>query len=168
MSPQIIQIIVSSHIVSSPNSRGVSNKLGLFSAFLLDIKNRIVQERRDGLSLFCKVHNSAFKLPEKPASPIVCFANGAGIGMIRSLIQEKLHAVSNEVEGHSIGPISLFFGARTSADLLIKGDLETATRAKILKECKIALSREAVSIRISANLFLGRKENLRTGPHLRQ
>lgn len=146
MSPQIIQVIVSSHMVPTPDSRLISSKLGLFSGFLLEIKNSIIQLRKSGITLACKVHQSLFKLPPKINTPIVCFANGAGIGIIRSLIQEKLHAAANEITDHPIGPISIFFGTRTSSDMLIKGDLETATRAKVVKELKIAFSREDVPL----------------------
>lgn len=134
-------------MVPSPDARTLSSRLGLFSAYLLDLKNNIAQQRKAGASVACKIHSSVFKLPPKMNTPIVCFANGAGIGIIRSLIQEKMHAITNELDNHPIGPISIFFGTRTSSDMLIKGDLETATRAKVVKEMKVAFSRQEVGFR---------------------
>ena len=154
-------------MVPTPDSRLISSKLGLFSGFLLELKNSIVQQRKSGVTLACRLHPSVFKLPAKINTPIVCFANGAGIGIIRSLIQEKLHAIANEIGDHPIGPISVFFGTRTSSDMLIKGDLETATRAKVVKELKVALSREEVLPVFNTTDGLGRKEDLRVGLDLR-
>ena len=50
------------------------------------------------------------------------------------------------------GKMAIFFGTRTSKDLLFRGDLETAARLGALNSMKIVFSRQAV--RIHGYLFI--------------
>jgi NADPH-ferrihemoprotein reductase len=120
--------------------------LGLFSSFTKDLKARIPTERSTRFYVQAKLHDSGFKMPTKPKTPMILFANGAGVGIMRSIIQEKLNSIVEGNHNHNIGTISLFFGTRTTGDFLFKGDFETAARARALKEFKVAFSRQSVSI----------------------
>lgn len=71
-------------------------------------------------------------------------ANGAGAAPMRAIIQEKLRKSSLGLDSE-FGLLSLFFGTKTDKDLLFKGEYETAAKLGVLKELKIAFSRQSVN-----------------------
>ena len=67
---------------------------------------------------------------------------------MRAIIQEKLRNKVTKDPENNLGQIALFFGTRTSNDLLFKGDLETAARLGALSNLKISFSRQPVILGI--------------------
>jgi sulfite reductase alpha subunit-like flavoprotein len=64
ISPTIVQIVVSGSLIKG------SKKLGLFSQFVQDADISLRKNRKEPLFVQAKIHDSAFKFPNSPNTPV--------------------------------------------------------------------------------------------------
>jgi cytochrome P450 / NADPH-cytochrome P450 reductase len=76
---------------------------GVCSGYLLH------QKEGEPVHAFVKDTRSAFRLPEKPATPIVMIGPGTGLAPFRGFLQER---AALRDRGQAVGPALLFFGCR--------------------------------------------------------
>ena len=88
----------------------------------------------------CRVNPAVVHLPEDPRTPLVMVGLGTGMAPFRSFIQQR---VILKQQGHEVGPMLLYFGARYEATEYLYGDEIEAYHADgILTHLKKAFSRD--------------------------
>ncbi|XP_064619119.1 NADPH--cytochrome P450 reductase-like [Lineus longissimus] len=86
------------------------------------------------------VRRSQFRLPYKPATPVIMVGPGTGLAPFRGFIQER--AVAKK-DGKEIGETVLYFGCRKKAeDFIYREELEKYHEEGALSEMNLAFSRD--------------------------
>ena len=88
----------------------------------------------------CRVNPAVVHLPEDPRTPLVMVGLGTGMAPFRSFIQQR---VMQKAQGHQVGEMLLYFGARYEATEYLYGDEIEAYHADgILTHLRKAFSRD--------------------------
>ena len=117
------------------------NKLGLFSAFILETHKNMQLEPNKSLFVQGKAFPSSLKIPKELSTPIVMIGNGVGIAPMRAFCQESAWNIINNQPNY-FGSIAVFFGTKTKDDRLFNSDFETSQRVGAVNSFIFAFSRE--------------------------
>lgn len=82
--------------------------------------NYMLRSMKGPANLAVHVRKSNFKLPMTSATPIVMVATGTGIAPFRAFLHERARLATM---GRTVGKTILFYGCRTSADMLYTDEL---------------------------------------------
>ncbi|CAH0051636.1 unnamed protein product [Clonostachys solani] len=85
-------------------------------------------------SIYMQVKTSSFKLPIKPAVPIIMVAAGTGIAPFRAFLQDRAHVAT---VGHEVGPMILFFGCQSEDDYLYKDELDSLKHGPLVDRLEV-------------------------------
>lgn len=72
-------------------------------------------------TISCAIRSSRFHLPQDTETPVLCFAAGTGIAPFRAFFE---HRVLQQQNGSKIGPMTLYYGCRTTTDQLYAEEFE--------------------------------------------
>jgi NADPH-ferrihemoprotein reductase len=82
------------------------------------------------------VHNSNFRLPTNPETPIMMIGGGCGVGPIRAFLQERVFQSRKQ----SFGPAILYMGYRNPQDEVYKDLVQEAMETGVLTEERVVYS----------------------------
>jgi len=104
---------------------------------------RYLQNIRVGQKLVASIKPSVMVLPTDHSQPLVMAGLGTGMAPFRAFIQERAHLKSQGVE---VGPMALYFGARTRfAEYLYGEEMEAYHRSGLLTHLQLAFSRDQLN-----------------------
>eukprot|EP01116_Phalansterium_solitarium_P021474 TRINITY_DN6686_c0_g1_i3.p1 TRINITY_DN6686_c0_g1~~TRINITY_DN6686_c0_g1_i3.p1 ORF type:complete len:1576 (-),score=643.68 TRINITY_DN6686_c0_g1_i3:181-4908(-) len=108
-------------------------RYGVCSNFLADL--------RPGQSIWVAHRKSNFRLPADASAPVIMVGPGTGIAPLVAFLHERQHLQDNE--GAKLGEAPLFFGCRTSSEVLYDTELRNWQQGgSVLTHLGLALSRE--------------------------
>jgi NADPH-ferrihemoprotein reductase len=82
------------------------------------------------------VHNSNFRLPSNPETPIMMIGGGCGVAPIRAFLQERVFQSRKQ----SFGPAILYMGYRNPQDEVYKDIVQEAMETGVLTEERVVYS----------------------------
>lgn len=109
-----------------------------------------------GSKLYAHVRTSKFRLPTLPKHPIIMIASGSGIAPFRGFLAERARLAS--IGGRDVGRSLLFFGCRSSEELLYKEELDALQASNAEIGVVSALSRTETNARGAKNYVQDRVE----------
>lgn len=127
--PTSVHLLVVVHDWTTPSGK---YRIGQATNFLKDVQR--------GQRLSVAVCSSVMKLPTNPQDPIIMAGLGTGMAPFRAFIQERAFL---QQQGVAVGPVALYFGARSKAQEFLYGDeLEQYERDGLLTHLRCAFSRD--------------------------
>ncbi|XP_038055432.1 NADPH--cytochrome P450 reductase-like isoform X2 [Patiria miniata] len=104
------------------------------------------------------VRKSQFRLPFKPATPVIMVGPGTGLAPFRGFIEERYHA---KKEGKVLGETVLFFGCRNrDHDYIYEDELKEYQENQTLSAVYVAFSREQAEKQYVQHIMMQKKEKI--------
>ncbi len=120
-------------VVEGPARSGKGIYKGVCSSFLAG------RAKGEVIHAFVRAHESSFRLPEDPATPIIMVGPGTGVAPFRGFLQERDCQME---KGQRVGPAMLFFGCRHAEhDFLYRQEMEDLAERGVC-ELSVAFSRQ--------------------------
>ena len=119
--------------------RGSQVTIGLVDASTKDreltgLCSTYLHSLQDGDTVLLSSLRSSFKLPADPEAPLMLVGPGTGLAPIMGFLYERS---AMQAQGTKLGPAVVYFGCRTSDEVLYAQQLKEWEAAGIVKVCSL-------------------------------